>query len=113
MQITPEMKYTTDHREQLRNYILVAVRGIGKQKISIKDVRSQGRGVVQREHFSDKGGFFKCGYPHFLVQKLRIFRNLWCVRTDRRRIELVRIFCGQGRRVNFLRFVRTSFMNGS
>jgi len=30
------------------------------------------------------GGFFRYGLPHFLVKKLRIFRNLWWVRTDKR-----------------------------
>jgi len=29
------------------------------------------------------GGFFRGGRPHFLVKKLRIFRNLWWVRTDK------------------------------
>jgi len=28
-------------------------------------------------------GFFWCGRPHFLVEKNRIFRNLWCVRIYR------------------------------
>jgi len=28
------------------------------------------------------GRFFRCGHPHVLVQKLRIFQNLWCVPTD-------------------------------
>jgi len=33
--------------------------------------------------FGQKGrGFFRCGRPHFWAQKLQIFRNFWCVRTD-------------------------------
>jgi len=28
-------------------------------------------------------GVFTCGRPHFLAKKLRIFRNLWCVRMDK------------------------------
>jgi len=36
-------------------------------------------------------------------EESRIFRNLWCVRTDKMG-ELVRTFCGQ--------FFRTSFMDG-
>jgi len=35
---------------------------------------------------------------HFLVQKLRIFSNLWCVRTDRGGVKAVLTFCGQGGR---------------
>jgi len=40
----------------------------------IKNVRSQeGEGFVQCGHFSDKRGFFRCGRPHFLVQKTSDF----------------------------------------
>jgi len=44
--------------------------------------------------------FFRCGRPHFLVHILRIFRNLWYVRsrTDKgggRVIEAMLTFCGQ------------------
>jgi len=34
--------------------------------------------------FADKGErFFRCGCSHFLMQKIRFFRNLWCVRTEK------------------------------
>jgi len=40
----------------------------------------------------------------FDVKKLRIIRNLSCVRTDKE-VELARTFCGQGeRKGNFSRF---------
>jgi len=42
------------------------------KKLPIKDVRIKGGGlgVAQCRHFVDKGErFFKCGRPHFLVQK--------------------------------------------
>jgi len=51
----------------------------------------------------------------FWCKNHRVFRNLWCVRTDKRdRVEKVRTFCGQGRRGGsiFRDIVRTSFMNG-
>jgi len=46
----------------------------------------------------------------FGAKKLRIFRNFWCVRTDRR-VEPVRTFCGQGGQF-FAILCRTSFMDG-
>jgi len=33
--------------------------------------------------FFGQDGFFRCGRPHFLVQKHWIFRNLLFVRTDK------------------------------
>jgi len=71
---------------------------------STKDVRTQKEGVVQCGHFSDKGerGFFRCGRPHFLMQKTRIFRNLWCVHTDKGEVvEPVRTVFEQGGRGQF------------
>jgi len=59
--------------------------------LTIKDVRSQGGGVFVP--FCGQGKFFRCERPHFLVQKLPIFRNLWRVRTDKG-VEPVRTFCG-------------------
>jgi len=44
----------------------------------IKDVRRQ-----------RKEGFFRCGRPHFLVQKTPDFQNSWCVRTDRFRYSFI------------------------
>jgi len=42
---------------------------------------------------------------YFLVQKLRIFPNLWYVRLDKEEgIESVWTFCGQGEGANFSRF---------
>jgi len=51
----------------------------------------------------------------FWCKKLRTFRNLWCVRTDKveGRWASADIF-GQGKRGStFHNFVRTSFMDGS
>jgi len=51
----------------------------------------------------------------FWRKKLRIFQNLWCVRTDKggRGIETVRTFFGQEERGSIFRdFLRTSFMDG-
>jgi len=51
---------------------------------SIKDVRSQGgRGLSSAD--KGEGGFFRCGRPHFLAKKRRIFRDLWFFRTTRGR----------------------------
>jgi len=51
----------------------------------------------------------------FGAKKLRIFLNLWCVRTDMggRGVKPVRTFCRQGRGGSIFRdFMRTSFMDG-
>jgi len=67
--------------------------------------------AYKRRPQSGGGGgeeFFRCGRLHFLVQKLRIFRNLRCVRicTDNGgEVKPVWTFCGQGGGVNFSRFV--------
>jgi len=48
----------------------------------------------------------------FWCKKPRIFRYLWCVRTNKRRVGVkpVRTFCGQGERgVNILRFCADVF----
>jgi len=37
--------------------------------------------------------FFKCGRPHFLKQKLQIFRNLRSFRTDKVGSQLFAILC--------------------
>jgi len=68
--------------------------------------RPQSEGVVQCGHFAEKGDSSKSDVRTFWY-KLWIFRNLWCVRTDKGGVSQ----CGQGRkRVNFS---RTSFMDGS
>jgi len=36
------------------------------------------------QKYFGQGRFFRCGRPHFLVKKHRIFWNLWCVRADKR-----------------------------
>jgi len=66
-------------------YILILFNFDLRKGPSIKDVRSQeGGGLSNTDgHFTDKKRFFRCGRPHFLVKKLRIFRNLWCVLTDK------------------------------
>jgi len=73
---------------------------------SIKDVRSQvgGEGVCLVWTFCEQGGrgFLQMRTSAlFGEKKLRIFRNLWYVRTDKR--EWGSIFCD---------FVRKSFMDG-
>jgi len=49
----------------------------------IKNVRSQGEGVVQYGHSADKGVSSGADVRTFWHKKLRIFRNLWCVRMDK------------------------------
>jgi len=51
--------------------------------LSIKDVRTQRR--LSSADFADKeeGGFSNADFRTFWCKKLRIFRNFWCVRTDR------------------------------
>jgi len=62
----------------------------------IRDVRSQGGGeFVQCGYFADKGGSSDADVCTFWHKKLRIFLNLWCIRTDKG-VEPVRTFCGQG-----------------
>jgi len=76
--------------------------------------RSQSRvGVYPVQTFFGQAGregvYFRCGRPH-LLQKLWIFRNLWCVRTDKREgVVPVQTFCRRGE----VNFVRISFMDGS
>jgi len=71
----------------------------------------EGEGSVQYGHFSDKEeGFFKCGRPHFLVQKTSDFLYLWCVRTDKGSCASADIWRTRGS--IFRDFVRTSFMDG-
>jgi len=56
------------------------------------------------------GGLFRCERPHFLLQKHRIFRNLWCVHSDKGEgVEPVRTW-REGS--IFRNFVQTSFMDG-
>jgi len=56
--------------------------------------QSGGRGFVQCRHFADKGkgGFFRCERPHFLVQKILEFFEIYgCALTDQgERVEPVR-----------------------
>jgi len=81
--------------------------------LSLKDVRSQGV-VVRYGHFANKGlggssdaDVRTFGYKK--LRKLRIFRDLWCVRTDKggRDVESFRAFCGEGG--NFSRFCADVF----
>jgi len=58
-----------------------------------------------RIFYGQGGGVFRCGRPHFFdAKKLRIFRNLCCVRTDKGGFEPVRTRGSVSRD-----FVRTSF----
>jgi len=41
-------------------------------------------------------GDFRCGCSHFFAQKLRIFRNLWCVRTDKGKLSQCGHFANKG-----------------
>jgi len=47
----------------------------------------------------------------FSEKKLRIFRNLWLVRTDKGGFEQMRTFFGHGRGQFFFDFVRMSYMD--
>jgi len=96
---------------------------------SIKDVCSQGE-FVQCGQVEREGGFFRCGRPHFLVQKTSAFPKFMVCHTDKggERVKPVRTFFGQreerglsqcghisykgGGRVNFCNFVQTSFTDG-
>jgi len=51
-----------------------------------KRVRSQGGGVCPVRIFfgQGRGGSLDADVRTFGHKKLRIFRNLWCVRTDKR-----------------------------
>jgi len=64
----------------------------------------RGERVCSVQTIFGQGRFFRSGRPHFLLEKLRIFRNLCSVPTDKEEgIEPVRTVCGQ-EKVNFLRF---------
>jgi len=52
------------------------------------------------------------GVCTFWSKKLRTFRNLWCVRTDKGGGWPVRTFFGKGEGSIFRDFMRTSFMDG-
>jgi len=62
----------------------------------------------------DKGSSSVVDVRTFWCKKLQIFRNLWCVRTDKVGGGLSKYghFADKGMGVNFCDFVRTSFMDG-
>jgi len=68
--------------------------------------------------FTDKGrkGSSDADFRTIWCKKLRTFRNLWCVRSDKggRGVDPVQTFCGRGKERGsiFRYFVRTSFMDG-
>jgi len=77
--------------------------------LSIKDVRSQGE-FVQCGHFSDKGSFFKCERPHFLVQKSSNFSKFMVCPHGQRELSQCGHFSDKGgERVNFSRFCADVF----
>jgi len=87
---------------------------------SIKDVLSQGD--VQCGDYVVKGGMRTSSVADvrtILYKKLRIFQNLWCVRTDKGGGGLSQCGqgglsqCSQGEGSIFHDFVRTSLMDGS
>jgi len=75
------------------------------KELSIKDVRSQGKGICPvRTYFGQEGGGYSdADVCTFCCKKHRIFR---IARTRGRVVEPVRIFCGRGDH-----FVRTFFMD--
>jgi len=78
------------------------------QRLSIKDVRSQG-GCPVREILRTKGEGGLQMSELFGAKPHRIFRNLWCVRTDKGPLSQ----CEQwGRELIIRNFVGTSFMDG-
>jgi len=84
--------------------------------LSIKDVRSQGRGsVFSADNLQKRGnaGSSDADVCTFWCKKLRIFRNLWFVHTDKGEGDSVRTDSFRTKGVNFCDFVRTSFLDGS
>jgi len=59
--------------------------------VQLRTKKKKGLAAVHKRVRSRRGGeclvrtrgFFRCRHQNFLVQKHRIFRNLWCVRTMR------------------------------
>jgi len=87
--------FGTQIYEEYEFYIVVTFRNL-----NIKDVRSQGERVCPMRTFCRQGGSSDAYVRTFWCKKLRIFRNLWCVRTVKG-VEPVRTFFGQGGGVNF------------
>jgi len=83
------------------------------KRLSIKYVCSQGgRRFVRCRHFADKG-VFRCGSPHFLVQKASDFSKFTVCPHGQGERELSQ--CGHFsvmERLIFCDFVRMSFMDG-
>jgi len=84
--------------KNLHFYFLILFRGCPK------DVRSQGEGICPVRTFCGLEGFFRCGRPHFFVQKHRIFQNFWCVRMDKEKGVSQCGHFADKERVNFSRF---------
>jgi len=68
-----------------------------------------GGGVVQFEHFADKGErvvFIRCGRPHFFVLKTSDFSKFYvcqtCVSTNRERLSHGEHFADKGGAIFFL-----------
>jgi len=68
------------------------------------------REFVQCRHFAEKG-CFRCGCPHFFMQKTwDISKFMVCPHgQEGKGVEPVLTFCGQGRGVNFFRFYADVF----
>jgi len=63
----------------------------------IKDVRSQARGgLSSADIFRALGESSDADVRTFWSKNSGIFRNLWCVRTDKEGVEPVRTFFGEG-----------------
>jgi len=109
-------------KKSLHRFFPVLITTIFRKKLSIKDVCSQEEGVYPVRRFFGQGeGFMRTSAiflrrPHFFVQTRRIFRNIWCVRTnkdgEKGEVERVRTFFGQEVLSMFRDFVRTFFMDG-
>jgi len=83
-----------------------------RQGLSIKDVRSQGVSSADK----GIGGSLDVDIRTFWCKKHRIFRNLWCVRTEKKEGECrtsAHILRTRRRGSIFRDFVRTSFTDGS
>jgi len=66
----------------IKTKLAIVVEGLIFGAINKKDVRIQGR-FIQCGHFANKRGSSYADVRTFWCKKHLIFRNLWCVNTDK------------------------------